>query len=218
MGRIKLIIFDLDGTLVDSAADITNALNYGLEPFGFRPLTVEETVKMVGEGITRLVEKVLGTERPELREAVLERFLRFYSGHLTEHTRPYPGVVETLQRLDGYRKAVISNKREALSRRLLEELGMASYFDHILGSDSTPRKKPSPQPVIEVLRREALTPAEAVMVGDSNLDIEAGRAAGVTTVAVGYGYRPLQALAGAAFLIRERLSELLEILKALERQ
>ena len=212
MAKTELIIFDLDGTLVDSSVDITNALNYALNPYGFKPLTVEETVKLVGEGITRLVEKVLG-ERRDIKEQVLERFLNFYSDHLTENTRPFPGVVETLDQLDGYRKAVISNKREALSRRLLEELGMARYFNYILGSDSTSAKKPSPQPVLEVLKREGLSPDRAVMVGDSNLDIEAGNKAGVITVGVGYGYRPLEALKEADFLIKERLDELLDILK-----
>ncbi|VAX33949.1 Phosphoglycolate phosphatase [hydrothermal vent metagenome] len=218
MEKIRLIIFDLDGTLVDSSRDITNALNYALKPYGFKAMTVEETVKLVGEGISRLIEKVIGTERMEIKNDVLRRFLEFYSDHLTEYTRPYPDVTDTLDKLSTYGKAVISNKREELSRRLLEELGMASCFNHILGSDSTPEKKPSPLPVLTVLKREGLTPAQALMVGDSNLDIEAGRKAGVITVGAGYGYRPLEALKGADFLIRERLVELLEILKKIQTQ
>jgi phosphoglycolate phosphatase len=216
MEQIRLIIFDLDGTLVDSSKDITNALNYALKPYGFKTMTVEETVKLVGEGITRLMEKVIGTEKIGIKDDVLKRFLEFYSDHLTEYTRPYTGVPETLNKLSTYGKAVISNKREGLSRRLLEELGMASYFDHILGGDSTPEKKPSPLPVLTVLKRERLTADKALMVGDSNLDIEAGRNAGVITAGVGYGYRPLEALKGADFLIRERLSELLDILKKIQ--
>ncbi|VAX31699.1 Phosphoglycolate phosphatase [hydrothermal vent metagenome] len=216
MEKIRLIIFDLDGTLVDSSKDITNALNYALKPYGFKAMTVKETVKLVGEGITRLIEKVIGTEKIGITDDVLKRFLEFYSDHLTEYTRPYPGVRETLDNLSAYKKAVISNKREALSRRLLEELGMASYFNHILGSDSTPEKKPSPLPVLTVLSREGLTPDQALMVGDSNLDIEAGRNAGVITIGAGYGYRPLEALKRADFLIRERLSELLDILTKIQ--
>ncbi len=218
MEQIRLIIFDLDGTLVDSSRDITNALNYALKPYGFKTMTVEETVKLVGEGIARLIEKVTGTEKIGIKDDVLKRFLEFYSDHLTEYTRPYPGVTETLDKLSAYGKAVISNKREELSQRLLEELGMASYFNHILGSNSTPEKKPSPLPVLTVLKREGLTPDQALMVGDSNLDIEAGRNAGVVTVGVGYGYRPLEALKGADFLIRESLSELPDILKKLQTQ
>ena len=216
MKKIRLIIFDLDGTLVDSSRDITNALNYALKPYGFKTMTVEETVKLVGEGIARLTEKVLGTEKIGLKDDVLKRFLAFYSEHLSEHTRPYPGVTETLNKLSAYGKAVISNKREGLSRRLLEELGMASCFNHILGCDSTPEKKPSPLPILTVLKRDGLTPAQALMVGDSNLDIEAGGKAGVITVGACYGYRPLEALMAADFLIKKRLSELLDILKKIE--
>lgn len=216
MEKIRLILFDLDGTLVDSSRDITNALNYALKPYGFKTMTVEETVKLVGEGIARLIEKVIGTEKIGIKDNVLKRFLEYYSDHLTEYTKPYPGVTETLDRLSAYGKAVISNKREELSRRLLEELGLASCFNHILGSDSTPEKKPSPLPVLTVLKREGLTPDQALMVGDSNLDIEAGRKAGVITVGAGYGYRPLEALKGADFLIKKRLSELLDILKKIQ--
>ena len=122
--KIKLIIFDLDGTLVNSIADITNALNYAIGPYGFEQLTVERTISLVGEGITRLIEKLVGQKADlkatDLKDVVLKRFLEYYSEHLTDFTVPYPGVPETLEMLGNYRKAVISNKREDLSRRLLE--------------------------------------------------------------------------------------------------
>jgi len=216
MGKIRLIMFDLDGTLVDSSRDITNALNHALAPYGLKPMSVEGTVRLVGEGITRLIEKVTGTAGAEMRDDILRRFLEFYSTHLTEHTRPYPGVTETLDRLSAYRKAVISNKREELSRRLLSDLGMDSHFAHIIGSDSTPEKKPSPLPLLTVLKREGLTADEALMVGDSNLDIEAGRNAGVVTVGAGYGYRPPEALKYADFLIKESLSELPDLIERIQ--
>jgi phosphoglycolate phosphatase len=198
---IKLILFDLDGTLVHSAVDITNALNYAIEPHHLEKMTVEKTISMVGEGLTRLVEKMLGDEKADLRNDVLDRFVRYYSRHLTDFTRAYPGVRETLDALAGYRKAVISNKREALSRRLLEELGLASYFDIIFGSDSAEDKKPSPKPILRILEIMGLQPDSAVIVGDSNYDIEAGKAAGIWTVAVSYGYRDPALLQGADVLI-----------------
>ncbi|HEB76833.1 MAG TPA: HAD family hydrolase [Nitrospirae bacterium] len=216
MGRIRLILFDLDGTLVDSSRDITNALNHAIAPLGLEPLSVEETVRLVGEGITRLIEKAAGATDEETKEDVLRRFLEFYAGHLTEHTRPYPGVPETLERLGSYRKAVISNKREELSRRLLSELGLDSHFAHILGSDSTPEKKPSPLPLLTVIETEGLTAENALMVGDSDLDIEAGRRAGVVTVGAAYGYRPLESLKDADFLMRESLVELSGIIETIE--
>jgi phosphoglycolate phosphatase len=206
--KIKLIIFDLDGTLVNSAADITNALNYAIAPYGFEQLTVERTISLVGEGITRLIEKLVSQKAADLKYVVLKRFLEYYSEHLTDLTAPYPGVTEALEMLGGYRKAVISNKREDLSRRLLENLALSGYFDVIWGSDSVPEKKPSPAPVIEMLKKISCGPDEAVMVGDSNYDIEAGRAAGVRTVAVSYGYRHVSLLKDADFII-DNMKELI---------
>jgi phosphoglycolate phosphatase len=211
---IKLIIFDLDGTLVDSGLDINNALNYAVAPYGLEKLTLEQTISMVGEGLSRLIEKVLGKDRADILPEVSERFVKYYSEHLADFTLPYPGVTETLQRLSDYRKAVISNKREALSKELLEALGLSGYFDIILGSDSVEEKKPSPKPVLQVLRRFSLSPEEAVMVGDSNFDIEAGKAAGVVTIAVSYGFRPPEFLKGADFLI-DSMGGLIKILEGL---
>jgi phosphoglycolate phosphatase len=211
---IKIIMFDLDGTLVDSSVDITNALNYAIEPYGIGQITVKETIGMVGEGLTRLVEKILGGERAAIVPEVLDRFVGYYSEHLVEFTVPYRGVRETLERLANYRKAVISNKREALSRSLLEDLGLAKYFDVILGSDSVEEKKPSPKPIMKVLESFSLQPYEAVIVGDSNYDIDAGRAAGIRTIAVSYGFRDVDSLRGADFIISD-IGELVAILAGL---
>ena len=199
--KIKLIIFDLDGTLVNSSVDITNALNYAIEPYGLEKITVEKTISLVGEGITRLIEKLLGERRTDIGGMVLERFLEHYSEHLTDFTVPYPGVRDTLEMLGNYKKAVLSNKREDLSRRLLDDLELSGYFEIIWGSDSVPEKKPSPVPVLELLKQASCGPDEAVIVGDSNYDIEAGRAAGVRTVAVSYGYRDVNLLKDADFII-----------------
>ncbi len=198
---IKIIMFDLDGTLVDSSIDITNALNFAMGPYGIPGITVRETISMVGEGLTRLVEKILGDERIAIAHEVLERFIGYYSEHLTDFTAPYPGVPETLERLGEYRKAVISNKREYLSKKLLEKLGLAKHFDMVLGSDSVEEKKPSPKPLLKVLGLFSLQPGEAVIVGDSNFDIEAGIAAGMKTIAVTYGFRDIGSLKDADFLI-----------------
>jgi phosphoglycolate phosphatase len=199
--NIKLIIFDLDGTLIDTAADITHALNYAVLPYLRKKITVEETIKLVGEGITRLIEKLLVPDRTELGPVVQDRFIQYYTEHLHDYSQPYPGVRETLDALNGYKKAVLSNKRESLSRRLLESLNLSSYFDIILGSDSVEEKKPSPKPVLQTLAMLSLRPENAIMVGDSDYDIEAGRAAGVSTVAVSYGYRDVSVLQNADFII-----------------
>jgi phosphoglycolate phosphatase len=181
--------------------DITNSLNYAAEPYGLDPFTVEKTVSMVGEGLTRMVEKAVGPERQAIVPKFLERFLAHYSAHLADYTVPYPGVRETLPKLTGYRKAVISNKKEVLSRQLLDVLGLSVFFECVLGSDSVEERKPSPKPLRYILELFSADPREAVMIGDSNFDIEAGRAAGVRTVAVSYGYRGKDFLQGADVII-----------------
>ncbi len=200
-------MFDLDGTLVNTAADITNALNYATEPYRIERLTVERTIGMVGEGITRLVEELLGEGRKPIMPDVLERFLDYYSQHLLDFSVPYPGVRETLARLTAYRKAVISNKREGLSRRLLDELQLSGFFAAILGSDSVDERKPSPKPLIHTMEILAARPDESVIVGDSQYDIQAGKAAGVRTIAATYGYRERRFLIAADLMI-DRIDEL----------
>ena len=199
--QIKLIIFDLDGTLVDTSGDITNALNYALKPYGLRDLTVEDTIKMVGEGITRLIEKILENERIQIRDTVIKRFLDYYSEHLVDFSTLYPHVRETLEKLNDYKKAVISNKREYLSTRLLDKLDLLKYFDLVVGSDTTSERKPSAIPVIYVFTKLGVNPNESIIVGDSNYDIEAGKKAGLKTVAVTYGYRERQYLIDADYII-----------------
>jgi phosphoglycolate phosphatase len=213
---IKLIIFDLDGTLIDSKIDITNALNYAMEPYFRGRLTPEDTVKLIGEGITRLIEKLVGGRGETVRAEVASRFLMHYTEHIVDHTKAYPGVQETLDKLGGYLKAVISNKREALSKKVLGGLGLAKYFDIVIGSDTTPGKKPSPVPVLKALSELNVEPGGAVMVGDSNYDIDAGRAAGVATVAVTYGYRPREVIAHADYLI-DRINDLVAVIERMKR-
>jgi len=200
---IKLLIFDLDGTLVDSSRDLTNALNYAVGPYGFEKLTVEKTKDLVGEGITRLIEKLLGPQHAGIMPDVMDRFMEFYSAHLVDYTKPYPGLPETLEALRDYKKAVISNKRESLSKRVLRELGLLHHFDVVLGGDSTEEKKPSPKPLIKAVEMLSGRPEETVIVGDSNYDIEAGKAAGVRTIAVSYGYRDVGLLQDADRIMNE---------------
>lgn len=198
---IKFLLFDLDGTLVDTVTDIGNALNYALNSQGAKSLTVEETKGLIGEGIDRLIEKVLGSERAQLKDTVLKRFLEFYSEHLTDNSTIYPHVRETLEKMTAYKKAVISNKRERLSTELLERLDLLKYFDLIIGSDTARERKPSAVPVIYALSKFGIEPREAVIVGDSNYDIESGKKAGIWTIAVSYGYRDMSFLRAADHII-----------------
>ncbi|GAB4483618.1 MAG: HAD family hydrolase [Thermodesulfovibrionales bacterium] len=197
----RLIIFDLDGTLVDSSTDIANAVNYATGPYGLAPLSVTETIGLIGEGLTRLIEKILGPGRMHLHAEVMRRFLEHYEAHLADSTHAYPGVPETLGLLPGCRKAVVSNKRERFSRKLLAELGLLHFFDLVVGSDSVPERKPSPLPLQHAMRVLGAGPAHTAIVGDSVYDMEAGRAAGIRTIAVTYGYHDRSRLVGADILI-----------------
>ena len=212
---IQLVIFDLDGTLIDSRMDITNALNYALEPYSFAQLSVEETVKMIGEGITRLIEELVGERDTPMKVDITERFLAYYTQHILDYTKEYPGVRDTLETLNSYQKAVISNKKESLSRRVLDGLGLLHYFSVIIGSDTTPQRKPSPVPILKVLSELHVQPRQAVIVGDSNYDVDAGKAAGITPVAVTYGYRPREVIAHADFLI-DRMADLVPLLRGMK--
>ncbi len=209
--QVKLLIFDLDGTLVDTSRDITNALNYSIKPYGMRELTVEDTIKLIGEGISSLIKKLLGENKIQIYDEVKQRFLDHYSEHLTDYSKVYPQVRETLEALGNYKKAIISNKMENLSEKLLDELDLRRYFNMIAGSDTAPERKPSPVPVRYVCSKLGVEPQESIMIGDSNFDIEAGKMAGAKTIAVTYGYRDIKYLTGADFII-DRFNELLPIL------
>lgn len=200
--KVRLAIFDLDGTLVDTSEDITAAINHATGPLGFRALEPVETEKLVGEGLSNLIDKVLRREDHPDKQKALADFLDYYSANLSVHSRPYPHVVEALEGLGpDMLKAVVSNKREALSRRLLEELGLAGHFNIIVGGDTVARKKPSPVPIQHVLSCLNIMPEEAVLIGDSLYDIAAGTGAGIKTVAVTYGYGEKEDLSGADFMI-----------------
>jgi len=186
---VKLLIFDLDGTLVDSSADIAKAINHAFGSYGVSEVSVAETVTLIGEGLTRLIEKVIERKAPGLDpRALVARFLEYYSSYVADESRPYPGAEKVLKALSGYKKAIVSNKTEGLSIKVLEALDLLKYFDCVLGGDSLPEKKPSPAPILNVLSRFDIRPEEGLIIGDSIYDIEAGRAAGVKTVAALYGY------------------------------
>jgi phosphoglycolate phosphatase len=216
---IKLLIFDLDGTLADTAQDITGAINYAVAPYCKKLYSIEETKAMVGSGISKLLESLvsgaggcLKAEESNAGDIALERFLEFYSAHLLDNTRLYPGVKDALSKLVNFRKIVLSNKREKYSKRILNGLGIDKYFEDILGSDSVPEKKPSPVSILNLLEKFGLSKAEAVIVGDSNFDIEAGKAAGIKVIGVTYGFRSREFLTDADFIV-DSFDELLNVIQ-----
>lgn len=208
---VKLVIFDLDGTLVDSSEDITNAINYATKGMGLKAFSVPEIVDLVGEGLPRLIEKSLPQRLSARKDEVLEKFLVYYSAHLTDNTRPYPGVEDTLACLSSSLKAVLSNKREDLSRRVLQETGLLKYFDFVAGGDTFQERKPSPLPVAAILEKFQIRQKDAIIVGDSEVDIQTGRRAGVCVIGVSYGYRSRDFLREADHII-DRIDALIPLM------
>ncbi len=198
MSRVRLVVFDLDGTLVDSARDLATGVNEAIARVapGQPPLPLEVVKAFVGDGAGVLVERTLrhlGLDRPS--EEVLAVFLECYSKHLLDTTRLYPGTRETLDLLADRTLAVLSNKPGAQSRAVLSGLGVASRFARIWGPDDAGGRKPDPSGLRRLLASLGFTPAESALVGDSSADIAAGRAAGVRTVGVTWGLNPKSLLA-----------------------
>ncbi len=184
----RLLVFDLDGTLVDSKVDLANAVNVALESFDLPPLPHTMIYSYVGDGATTLIRRALPPEKADLLPEVLDRFLAYYGRHLLDTTRPYPGVVGALRKWAGiYRMAVLTNKGVAMTREILSGLSLDGYFFAVRGGDSFGTKKPDPEGMLHILREAGVAAEEAIMIGDSRNDVLAGKAAGTVTCGVAYG-------------------------------
>jgi len=186
---IRLIVFDLDGTLVDAFADLAAAVNHMLALDGLPPRSVEEVKRHVGRGIRMLVAGILGTSDEALLDEKTRIFADFYARNAVRETHLYDGVAQALARLDvpGRFLAVASNKPDALTRTILEQLGVAKHFDWIIGqSDAFPRK-PDPAILRHLMAQAGAAPPETLVVGDTPIDIEFARAAGARVAAVTWG-------------------------------
>jgi phosphoglycolate phosphatase len=204
------IVWDLDGTLVDSASDMATALNAVLDKRGFFTHSIDVVRTMIGNGVPKLVERGFNAVGMRLDAAQLDElvamFVKEYKTCATEHTRPYPHIVETLEKIRGMSipMGVCTNKPEAFTRQILEGLGLAEYFSSVVGGDTTSTRKPDPQPVLACLRGLVSEPVSSLMIGDSVHDVHAAHAAGVTVAVVPWGYRsaPVEEL-GADFVLHD---------------
>ena len=189
MKPISLIIFDLDGTLVDTLEDITESVNFTLNRLGRPPLPLDTVRQYVGDGIEMLMSRALGS-RTELLDDAVGVYKAHHSRNLVVRSRLYPGVREMLEHFQAVPKAVISNKTLDFVQPLLAGLGIAGAFRLVLGADAGMPLKPAPDSLLHIMQALGASRERTVMVGDGTTDMRAGKAAGVITCAVTYGFRP----------------------------
>jgi len=190
--KCSALLFDLDGTLVDSLLDLRSGLNQMLSEMGRRELSPEEVRLMIGDGSRALVGRALSaTGSPtDAEDASYQRFMQIYQAGLSHLTRLYPGVEETLRTLrdEGARLAICTNKPQAATVALLQQLGIAGYFDAILCGDVVPFRKPDPRHLLLALEQLRAAPNESAMIGDNENDYAAARGAGLPVILMRYGY------------------------------
>jgi len=199
----RTLIFDLDGTLVNTIGDITHSLNLTLREYGFPPINETRCTEYVGHGIANLIRTAFRTAAAAKRNhslsedqisEYLQRYLQIYGDHYLDHSAPYPGVVDTLAQLQDFQMAVVSNKSYSFTSQVIKHTKLEQYFRIVLGGDSLPHKKPAPEPLLYVLEKLGGSPMETLMIGDGDTDMQAAKAAGIRCCAVSYGYRPKQQL------------------------
>jgi phosphoglycolate phosphatase len=217
---IRLLIFDLDGTLIDSRLDLIHSINAMLRHFGRPELAGDVIATYVGDGAPTLVRRALGepAEEPFFKSA-LDYFLGYYRLHKLDHTTVYEGIPEVLAGLaypsNGVHRAmaVLSNKPVNPSRDIVQALGLGDYFVRIYGGNSFPTKKPDPLGAETILHETGVAPEEALMIGDSSIDVLTGRNAGLWTCGVTYGFAPHTLEEVAPDVVVERPGELGELFR-----
>jgi phosphoglycolate phosphatase len=189
LSRVRLLIFDLDGTLIDSKLDLALSVNAMREQLGLGALPHDVIATYVGQGVEKLVQRSLdeGATEESLAKS-LAFFREYYRQHMLDNTEPYPGVREALEELRGRSMAVLSNKPVKHSREILSGLGLAHYFSAVYGGNSFAQKKPDPAGALALMRENNASPEETLMIGDSETDVLTGRNAGVRTCGVTYGF------------------------------
>ncbi len=187
--NVRLLVFDLDGTLVDSERDLALSVNAMRQEMDLPPLPLDLIASYVGHGVLLLVRRSLGAQATEENEEKgLAFFLDYYRQHMLDNTAPYPGVTEALETLRGRKMAVLTNKPVNFSREMISRLGYEGYFSHVYGGNSFSKKKPDPIGLHQLMEDLNVSAHETAMIGDSDTDILTGRNAGVLTCGVSYGF------------------------------
>jgi phosphoglycolate phosphatase len=192
--RIDFIIFDLDGTLVDTVQDIGNSVNYALKNVGYKTLSVEKIMGLIGDGIRNLLKRALETDQEELITESLKYFQDYYRDHLMDNSRLFPDIDKVLKHFSNAKKGIISNKTQEFTDILLKKLEIDNRFDLIIGGQAGFKYKPDPESILYLLKKFDINAQQAVIIGDSINDIMAGKAAEIITCAVTYGYNKKETL------------------------
>jgi phosphoglycolate phosphatase len=211
-GNIKALLFDLDGTLIDSKQDLVLAVNATLRSLGREELPADLVASYVGSGAPVLIQRALGgsCDSEEFQRA-LQFFLAYYDQHKLDFTQAYPGVREALEQLSETPMVVLTNKPVNISVRILESLGLAPFFQAIYGGNSFPTKKPDPLGANTILSQLQVASHEAVMVGDSEVDVQTARNAGMISAIVNFGFGIHNRAAYPADVYLDRMQDLLPI-------
>lgn len=194
--RLEALIFDLDGTLVDTAPDLHAATNHVLGLIGRAPLSMTDVRSFVGHGALKLIERGVAATGDPVDRATMQHlhdtFLEFYGNNISAHSVVFDGLIPVLDKAQaaGLKLGVCTNKVENLSLKLLTELGLMQRFGSLIGGDTLPLMKPDPAPLREAIARLGVDPARAMMVGDSETDIRTAQNAGIPVLAVTFGYTP----------------------------
>jgi len=210
---VRALIFDLDGTLIDSQRDLILSVNAMLQEMGREQLHENTISGYIGHGAPQLIGQALGESASEKeRQRALQFFLAYYEDHKMDSTCAYPGVPEALEELASYPMAILTNKPVRISMRILQELGLAKYFRAVYGGNSFETKKPHPLGAQTILREFAAAPAEAILIGDSEVDVQTARNAGSMAAAVNYGFGTHDRTAHPADVYLDRLADLVPLL------
>lgn len=218
---VRAIVFDLDGTLIDSRQDIANSVNFALRQFGLEPLQTNTITQFVGDGALSLIERATGFSPTDPRLLQVHRaFRRHYTAHPVDNTTLYPGVSDTLAHLQQFRAsngtelklALCTNKPRATTEEVLRLLELDSMLDLVTAADDFEHKKPHPEPLLFIAERFRLLPEQLMMVGDGPQDIECAKAAGAWAVGVAYGFKPDEMLAASPDHVIDTFGELSTLL------
>ena len=183
MIKVEFFIFDLDGTLAATGQDLVTAVNYTMEALGLATLDHKRVISFVGDGVQELIKRSLGGDKQESNALAMKIFLEYYGNHLLDQTVLYPGVKECLNYFGAKRMVVISNKRQEFTVRIVKGLGIAPFFEDVVGGDVMPYKKPDPRLVEPYLKRFNVSREQTVIVGDGPNDILLAKNAGIRSCA-----------------------------------